>query len=359
MIDFNIFKRFGKAKTKLKIAQIAPLWIPIPPITYGGIELMLSELTEKLVERGHKVTLFASGDSKTKAKLVPITEKALWLRKDTRNPHAAVMRMLKEIGNVVSDFDIIHNHFSFFAYPLTLNKNSPPQLSTEHRPVDTEHAKAIKAYPEAFLCAISEDNKLSIKEHDIPVSGMVYNGIDVNKYEFGRNGRNYLLYLGRLNKEKGVLTAIEAAKAAGEKLIVAGNAVGSDEVLYFMREVQPHIDGANINFVGHVNFETKIKLLKEARALLFPIDRREPFGLVMIEAMAAGVPVIAFKRGSVPEVIEHEKTGFIVENKKQMVDAIKQIGEIDRRACRKRVEENFTLNQMVLRYEELYKNILS
>lgn len=342
---------------KHRIAQLAPLWIPIPPRTYGGIELMLSELTEELIKRKHDVTLFASGDSKTSAKFVPIIEKAIWLDHELKNPHAPVVRMLKEVFDRFYEFDIIHNHFNFFMFPLSLRLDCPRFLTTVHRPVDKQYAEAMKAYHKIKFVAISENHKQSMEELCVPVCDVVYNGIDCKRYEFNESPNDYLLYLSRLNKEKGVLTAIDVAKAAGQKLIIVGNSAGNAEWSFFLHEIQPRLNDEHISFRGQVNFQEKVELLKNAKALLFPIDRQEPFGLVMIEAMACGTPVIGFRKGSVPEVIEHGKTGFVVDTPEEMIKAIEQLPAIDRRACRKRVEEKFSLEQMVDKYEKIYEKL--
>ena len=163
--------------------------------------------------------------------------------------------------------------------------------------------------------------------------------------------------MSRLNKEKGVLTAIEVAKAAGQKLIIAGNSAGNAEWFFFLHEIQPRLNDEHISFRGQVNFQEKVELLKNAKALLFPIDRQEPFGLVMIEAMACGTPVVGFKKGSVPEIIEHGKTGFVADTPEEMIKGIERISAIDRTVCRKTVEEKFTLKQMVDKYEEIYSKI--
>lgn len=342
---------------KLRIAQLAPLWIPIPPRTYGGIELMLSELTEELVRRGYDMTLFASGDSKTSAKLIPMTEKAIWLDHELKNPHAPVMRMLKEVFDRFYEFDLIHNHFNFFMFPLSLHLDCPQFLTTVHRLVDKQYAETMKAYGKIKFVAISEDHKKSMEELGVPVLDVVYNGIDPARYEFNDSPGDYLLYLSRLNREKGVLTAIDVAKTAGQKLVIAGNSAGNAEWSFFLHEMQPLLNDEYINFRGQVNFQEKIELLKNAKALLFSIDRREPFGLVMIEAMACGTPVIGFRKGSVPEVIEHGKTGFVVDTKEEMAKAIERIPTIDRKACRKSVEEKFSLNQMVDKYQTIYEKL--
>jgi glycosyltransferase involved in cell wall biosynthesis len=256
-------------------------------------------------------------------------------------------------------FDIVHNHSDFFMFPLVLGNDKVPILTTLHRPIDVEEAKVLRSFPSINYLALSYDQKKNAEEQNIKILDVVYNGINPKEYEFNNNPEDYFLYLGRLNKEKGVVAAIEIAKAADKKLVVAGNIAGPAEWNYFFRDVQPRLNSEKISFVGEVDFKEKMKLLKNAKALLFPINRREPFGLVMIEAMACGTPVIAFNKGSVPEVVEDKKTGFIVESKEQMIDAMEHINKIKRRDCRKSVEKNFTLKQMVDKYEEIYKKLIS
>lgn len=351
-----------KKEKKLRIAQVAPIWIPVPPRTYGGIEYMLNILTEELVKRKYEITLFASGDSKTQAKLTPLVDQGVWLKKDIRNPHAPIFKLIKIISELRYDFDLIHNHFDFFIFPLSLLEEMPPILTTFHRPFTDLAIDVIKEYADKLhFVVLSNDQAQHAKQLGINnIEGVVPNGINPDLYPFnnGKNKENnYLLYLGRLNKEKGILDAIQIAKQTGEKLIIAGNLVGPEEWTYFLHEVQPKLNEININYVGQVDFERKIDLLKNAKAFLFPIHRREPFGLVMIEAMACGTPVIAYKEGSVPEVVEDGKTGFVVDGFYSMKDALKNIDQINRKDCRKRVEENFTHTIMVSRYEEIYKKI--
>ena len=345
-------------KNKLRIAQIAPLWIPIPPITYGGIELMLSVLTEELVARGHDITLFASGDSKTKAKTVFPTPKGIWLQHELKSPHAIINVLLKKVYRRISNFDLIHNHFDFFAFPLVMIKDRPPILTTIHRPLNHAYMEAIKSCTEIKFCTIYQDQKRHAEENGIAITDVVYNGIDLSCYEFNDEPEDYLLFIGRLNEEKGILDALEIAKKSSHRIIVAGNVVGAKEWSYFMSEVQPRLNEDKVRFVGRIGFKEKIELFKNAKALLFPVDRREPFGLVMIEAMACGTPVIGYKRGSVPEVIEDGKTGFIVNDQDEMVEALKKIDTIKREDCRARVEQHFNLDMMVSGYERLYKKII-
>lgn len=342
---------------KLKIAQIAPLWIPVPPRTYGGIELMLSLLTEELVKRGYDITLFASGDSKTSAKLVSPTKTGIWLQKNLRSPHGYISMALEIIRKQRHQFDLVHNHFDFFMFPLSIMDSGKPILTTLHRPLDSVSIETLKMYDKIKFCAISNDQRESALEQGIEIVDVVYNGIDPNNYAFREVPDNYFLYLGRLNKEKGIVPALKIAKRAGIKLLVAGNLVGGEEWNYFLHEIQPLLNEENVNFVGQVDFSEKVRLMSGAKALLFPIDRREPFGLVMIEAMACGTPVIAYRKGSVPEVVIDGQTGFIVENEEEMVEAIKNVDKIKRKECRRLVEKKFTINQMVDKYEEIYKKI--
>lgn len=342
---------------KMKIAQLAPLWIPVPPKTYGGIELMLSLLTEELVRRNYDVTLFASGDSQTTGKLFPLTEKGIWLEKGLRSPHAYIANALEKIHLNRNSFDLFHNHFDFFMFPLCLSKMIPI-LTTLHRPMDPINVQSYKAYDKIKFCAISEDQRKDAQENGIPVVDVVYNGIISEGYTFRKTSDDYFFYLGRLNKEKGIIDAINVAKKAGVKLVVAGNVIGGEEWNYFLNEIQPLLNEDNINFVGQVDFNKKVKLLGGAKALLFPINRREPFGLVMIEAMACGTPVIAYRRGSVPEIVVDKKTGFIVEKEREMVEAVKKIDFIKRKDCRRHVEKNFTLKKMVDKYEKIYKKLV-
>jgi glycosyltransferase involved in cell wall biosynthesis len=342
----------------MRIAQIAPLWIPIPPRTYGGIELMLYNLVEELRLRGHEVTLYASGDSHVSVHLKSVIDRAIWLQKNVKNPHAAVIRMMDMIRKDMGQFDLIHNHFNFFMFPLTNEAGAPPLLTTIHNPIDKSLSDTIKEFPNTHYCVLSQDEKLSADEFNIPVEGIVPNGINTDLYEFNPKMGDYLLFLGRLNKEKGIKTALEIAKKMDEKIVVAGNIVGAEEWTYFMHEVQPNLNEENVRFMGQVDFAEKVKLLKNAKALLFPIDRREPFGLVMIEAMACGTPVLAFGKGSVPEIIEHGKTGYVVNTEEEMCEAIPKIGFLNREECRKLVESKYTINHMVDKYEEIYKKVL-
>jgi glycosyltransferase involved in cell wall biosynthesis len=318
---------------------------------------MLSFLTEELVKRGYDISLFASGDSVTASDLKVMTSKGLWLQRGLRSPHAVIMKMLRDVYAKRAEFDLIHSHAEFFMYPLLFGGSPVPVLTTLHRPMDDEAAQAAMAFPDMNFCAISEDHKKRIEAKGVKVFDVVYNGIDVGRYRYNDEPEDYFLFLGRLNKEKGVVDAISSAQMAGVKLVVAGNIVGGNEWQYFFNEVQPLLNASNIKFVGEVDFAEKVKLMRGAKALLFPIDRDEPFGLVMIEAMACGTPVIAYDRGSVKEVVVGGVTGTIVNDMEGMAGSMGGIGSLGRIECRKHVENKFTLKMMVDKYEEIYKKL--
>jgi len=337
---------------KLKIAQIAPLWIPVPPITYGGTEFMIHLLSEELLKRGHEVTLFASGDSQFSGTLVAFCEKSLW-RLRSQSPHAYYSMLFSEVVKRQNEFDIIHDHSEFYFAPFSAFIKKPIMM-TLHRPITRETAEVFKKFPNINYIPISHDQRESNPE--INFSKTIHHGIPVEQYAFKPDHDNYLVWLSKLIPEKGILEAIEVAKRSGEKLIICGNIAPGHE-LFFKHEIVPLIDGEQIRYVGEANFEKKIEILSRAKALLYPISRREPFGLVIAEAMACGTPVIAFGQGAVPEVVADGRTGFVVKDVLSMIGKIQHIGEIDRKECRRHIEENFNLKKMVDAYESLYCNM--
>ncbi len=337
----------------MKIAQIAPLWIPVPPYNYGGTELVVSLLTEELVRRGHEVTLFASGDSRTKAHLVPIWPTSLW-RAHLSVPHAAFGLMYKKIFEMQDQFDIIHDHCEFYTAPYSPFLK-PPIVSTIHHPMYEEMVVLFKKFPNINYVAISKNQKKSAP--GVNFVRTIYHGLPMEQYPFSDHPSDYLLWLSKITPQKGPAEAIEVAKKAGEKLILSGNLLREYRD-YFEYRVKPLIDGRQIQFVGASNFSKKIELFKNAKAVLYPVKRQEPFGLVVVEAMACGTPVIAYKEGAMAEIIKDGETGFLVSNQEEMVQAVKKIGLIDRRKCREYAEKNFPLGRMVNRYERLYKKIL-
>lgn len=341
----------------MRIAQVAPLWFTVPPHTYGGAELVTSMLTEELIRRRHEVTLFTTSDSKTKAELVSIWPKGL-VRSNLATPfaaHFAVQALLyKQLLERQNDFDIIHDHGEEYGAPFSPFLK-PPIVSTLHNPLTEERTILYKKFPNINYVAISKDQKRS--GPGINFVKTIYHGIPIEKYNFNPRPEDYLLWLSSIQPDKGVAAAIEIAKMAGEKLIISGP-IHSHNADYFEYRIKPLIDGKNIQFVGEADFEKKVELFKNAKAFLFPTRRQEPFGLVIIEAMACGTPVIAFKEGSMPELIEQGKTGFLVDSAEQAVRALKKIKRISREYCREYVKKNFPLRRMVNRYERLYKKIL-
>lgn len=345
----------------MRIAQIAPLWVPVPPRTHGGTEFIVSILTEELRRRGHDVTLFASGDSRTSGQLISTCPRALWRDPSLKDPHACIMHLLAQVASRARDFNIIHNHAGFYFAPFARYLKTHAVM-TLHRPIQPEsHRLLLQEKDFITFVAISRDQAQSAAP--LPIARVIYNGLPLDRYTFSENPKGYALFLSRIAPDKGIIEAIEAARLAEKKLIIAGNivrrkAVGQDDYDFFIRRIKPRIDGTTILYVGEVEFARKVELLQGADVLLFPVRRREPFGLVPVEAMACGTPVIAFRAGSTPELIEHGKTGFLVKSIREMADAIPLVKEIRRSACREEAEKRFTLTQMVDEYEKLYNELL-
>lgn len=337
----------------MKIAQLAPPWIPVPPYTYGGTELVISWLCDELVRRGHEVTLFASGDSKTKAKLIPVWPTSLW-RANLRTPHAVFSLMYQKLIELQENFDIIHDHCEFYTVPYS-KFLKPKIITTLHHPLQEETIILYKKFPKINFVAISKNQRR--QGPGINIVRTVYHGLPLEKYPFNKRPKDYLLWLSRIGPDKGIAEAIDIAKLSGEKLIISGNIL-PQYADYFEFRIKPLIDGKQIQFVGASDFPKKVDLFKNAKAFLFPIKRPEPFGLVVIEAMACGTPVIAFKEGSLPELVENGKTGFLVDSIDQACQSLKKIDQIKRDYCREYVKKNFNLKRMVNRYEKLYKKIL-
>jgi glycosyltransferase involved in cell wall biosynthesis len=337
----------------MKIAQIAPLWIPVPPYTYGGTELVVSWLTEEFVRRGHEVTLFASGDSKTSARLVPIWPRSLW-RARLRAPHAVFGLLYQKLLEMHEQFDIIHDHCEFYTAPFS-RFLKPPIVSTIHHPMYEEMIILFKKFPNINYVAISKNQRKSAP--GINFARTIYHGLPLDQYQFNPEPKDYLLWLSKISPQKGPAEAIEVARMAGEKLILSGNILKENEDFFNFR-LKPMIDGKQIQFVGASDFKKKVELFSNAKAVLYPIRRKEPFGLVVIEAMACGTPVIGYKEGAVPELIKDGVTGFLVNSKEEMVEAIKRIGQIKRINCRRYVAKKFNLEKMVNKYEALYNKIL-
>ena len=337
----------------MRIAMIAPLEISVPPIAYGGTELIVSLLTEELVRRGHDVTLFASGDSVTRARLVPGCDR--FLRGTDRDKGLLTMLSVTACLERADEFDIIHNHTTLEGL-ATAGLVATPMLSTLHGGLAGDWLLLFDRY-RGWYNTISRSAKSLLPAKD-RFAGVIYNAIDVESHPMNAGPRDdYLLYLSRISREKGTHLAIEVALRARQRLVIAGNVDDVDRS-YFGSEVLPRVDGDLITYVGEANVLQKCELLKNARCLLAPITWHEPFGLFMVEAMACGTPVVVFRKGSAPEVVEDGVTGYVVDTLDEMVEALNLLDRILPEACRRRVEERFCVTRMADDYLAAYRRIL-
>ncbi len=336
----------------MKIAQVAPLMESVPPQAYGGTERVVSYLTEALVELGLDVTLFAAGDSVTAARLVPVVPRSL--RLDPRRPDWLAWHtvMLDQVFQQAAEFDVLHFHVDFLHYPL-VRQCPTPCLTTLHGRLDLPDLLPLhRHFREQALVSISQNQRKPLGA-ECRWLATVQHGVPEHLYRFHPRQGDYFAFVGRISPEKRLDRAIRVAQATGVKLRIAAKVDRLDEA-YFRREIEPLLDHPLVEYIGEITQAQKDDFIGRARALLFPIDWPEPFGLVMIEAFACGTPVIAWRCGSVPEVIDHGRTGFIVEDTSQAIEAARRIGEIDRGACRLAYERRFTARQMAERYLEVY-----
>jgi glycosyltransferase involved in cell wall biosynthesis len=341
----------------MKIAQIAPLWERVPPPAYGGIELVVALLTDEQVRRGHEVTLFASGDSITEAQLESIHPRALRLDSSIKECNVYEMLHLSKAYERAQEFDIIHSHMGYIALPYAKMVKTPT-VHTLHGVFTSDNEKLFayaKQQPYVSISDAQREPRLGLN-----CVATVYNGIEIASHKFHPQPEEppYLAFLGRISPEKGTHLAIQIAKQSGWRLRMAGKVDIVDRE-YFAQEIEPHIDGQQIEYLGEANHTEKNALLGGAVAMLFPITWREPFGLVMIESMAAGTPVIAMNMGSASEVITHGKTGFICTNFEECVSAIALAAKLDRYAIREYVSQRFGVQQMVDGYEAVYQQVLA
>lgn len=349
---------------KLRIAQVAPPFESVPPSGYGGTERVIATLTDELVRRGHDVTLFASGDSHTSARLVPIVDRALWHQKLHYRDFTPFWSMA--LGRVVQDmqnFDVVHSHLDYFGFPLA-RIASNPVVTTMHGRLDIPEMQLLyRTFLDVPLVSISKAQRRPIPEANW--IGTVYHGIDLDAFTFNPKSGAYLAFLGRISPEKGLDIAIRIAHDAGMPLKIAARKPlpykQDPEVRrdweYYREEIQPLLNNNGVEFVGEVDGADKDDFLGKAAALLFPIRWPEPFGLVMVEAMACGTPVLALCDGSVPEIISDGKTGAICRNEEELIGATRRIADFDRAACRTEVEKRFSPAAMARGYERVYRKL--
>jgi len=344
----------------MRILQLAPVWETVPPPAYGGTESVVSALTEQLVSRGHEVRLCASGDSITAAELFSVVPKSLRLAglTDCALQYAAVhtVRSLAEAG----DFDIVHNHNGPpLDFAMAMSSIVPvPMLTTVHNMPEPRHELIWQSYEGWY-------NTISRRQAEVlPIlprakfAGVVYNAIEVETFPFRARKGDYVLFLGRLSAEKAPHLAIEAARRAGRRIVLAGKVGTAAEAEYFEAKVAPLLRLPGVEYVGEADAATKRELFAGARALLLPILWEEPFGLVMVEAMACGTPVVAFRRGAAPEIVVDGETGFLVDDLAGMTAALDKLDAIDHHRCRALVEERFSPATLANRYLAIYGTIL-
>jgi glycosyltransferase involved in cell wall biosynthesis len=338
----------------MKIAQVAPLIESVPPRLYGGTERVVSYLTEELVRLGHEVTLFASGDSVSSAELAPCCTRALRLDATVRDIVPHFMLMIDKVRERAEEFDVLHFHIDLFHFPL-FRSLANQTLTTLHGRQDLGHLGTFYSrFREMPLVSISDDQRKSLPHAKFMTT--IHHGIPTDLHRPSFENGKYLAFLGRISPEKRPDRAIRIARDAGIPLKIAAKVDKVDEQ-YFRSEIRPLISGPGVEFIGEINEREKTKFLGEAAALLFPVDWPEPFGLVMIEAMACGTPVLAFRCGSTPEVIEDGVTGKVVDSEQEAAPALREILSYDRRAVRQRFDERFTATRMTKDYVRTYRQL--
>lgn len=338
----------------MRIAQVSPLYEQVPPRFYGGTERIVSYLTEELVRQGHDVTLFASGDSITSATLVPCCRNSLRLDDTCFDPIPHHLLMLERVFRMANQFDIIHFHTDYFHYSAS-RQYKLNHVTTLHGRLDIPDLVPLyREYPEVPVISISASQRTPLPW--LNWQGTVHHGIPADLLPFNPDGGDYLAFLGRISPEKGVDSAIAIARKSGVNLKIAAKVDKSDRE-YFDNKIKGLIDGRLVEYVGEINEGEKKSFLGNAKALIFPINWEEPFGLVMIEAMSCGTPVIAFSRGSVAEVVKDGVSGFIVRDIHEAVEAVEAVTALSRQRCRRYFEENFVTNIMADNYCAIYERI--
>jgi glycosyltransferase involved in cell wall biosynthesis len=340
----------------MRIAQIAPLYESVPPKLYGGTERVVSYLTDELVQQGHEVVLFASGDSVTRARLVPVSRKALRLEgPHVVDPIAHHVRMLEMVNRRLLDFDLVHFHIDYLHFPLA-TRYPVAALTTLHGRLDIpDLIPLFQEFPNVNIVSISNAQRKPLSWANW--RGTVYHGLPVGLYTFQEKPGSYLAFLGRISPEKRLDRAIKIAQCSGIELKIAAK-VDAVDWEYFKTTIRPLLNDPLIEYIGEIGEAEKNEFLGKALCVLFPIDWPEPFGLVMIEAMACGTPTIAYRHGSVPEVLEDQKTGFIVDNLQDAIKAVDRVYLLNRRTCREVFQQRFSASRMAREYLAIYKTLL-
>jgi glycosyltransferase involved in cell wall biosynthesis len=339
----------------MRIAQVAPLYESVPPKLYGGTERVVSWLTEELVHLGHDVTLFASGDSLTTAHLVAPCKKALRLDSTCVDQLAHHVIMLDQVFSEKENFDIIHFHVDYLHFPLS-RRQEITHVTTLHGRLDLPDLEPLyRHFSDIPVISISDAQRKPLPWSNW--QGTVHHGLPRGSFSLGGGKGGYLAFLGRASPEKGLDEAIEIAKRAELPLKIAAK-IDRVDVEYFETVIKPLLDHRLIEFIGEIGYREKNAFLGNAKGFLFPINWHEPFGLVMIEAMACGTPVIAYPLGSVPEVVKEDITGFMVPDLESAVSAVKRLGEIDRQKCRRHFELHFNAERMAQDYLQIYRRLL-
>ena len=340
----------------MRIAQLAPLIESVPPQGYGGTETVVSLLTEGLISAGHQVTLFAAGDSQTKAELVSVTAKALRLDESVpvRRWPAYVLRQLLDFEKRQGDFDIVHNHMGYEAFAM-LSQCSIPSVTTNHNPVKDYCAPIYLRHADLPFVSISNAYRRLNYPESLNYVATIYNGIDLNS-EYIPSPGSFLLFLGRVCRDKGTHVAVEIARRVGLPLKIAGKIDAADRD-YFESMVKPFLDPPQIEYIGEVGSAEKKLLYRQSRAVIYPIAFDEPFGLVLAESLAAGTPVMAFARGSVPELVVDGETGIVGNNADDLVRRFSEIDLISPDRCRERATDLFSKERMLAEYIKLYESL--
>jgi glycosyltransferase involved in cell wall biosynthesis len=340
----------------MRIAQVAPLYESVPPKYYGGTERVVSYLTEELVRQGHEVTLFASGDSETKARLVAPCRRSLRLDKHCQDQLAHHLVMLEHVFKRAAEFDIVHFHVDYLHFPLS-RREPITHVTTLHGRLDlSDLVPLYQQFRDMPVISISNGQREPLPWANWQAT--VYHGLPADMYRFREKPGRYLAFLGRVSPEKRVDRAIEIARQVNMPLKIAAKVDRVDKD-YFESVIAPLLRTSFVEFVGEIGDGEKDEFLGNAYALLFPIDWPEPFGLVMVEAMACGTPVIAYRGGAVPEVMEQGHTGFIVEGLEDAVEAVRRVPELSRKRCREVFEKRFTATRMARDYVQVFERLIS